>query len=230
MPLANTREAASGSAQMLNSAAGVTFPSAIAPPISTMRSGRASGCKASSNATFVSGPIGTSVTAPSCARICSARKSTACCVQRLALRRRQVGAVEPRLAVDVRRDERLAHEWRRRAGGDGDVVASYEVENADRVRGRLLERLVSGDGGDAEQLELGRREREQQSDRVVVPGIAVEQDRRRASAAEYRVYLVRGRKRRCAPKREAAMAPAAHALRSASSLSRPSSSETTRPP
>ena len=34
----NTRCAASGSAQMLNSAAGVMFPSAIAPPISTMRS------------------------------------------------------------------------------------------------------------------------------------------------------------------------------------------------
>jgi hypothetical protein len=30
--------AASGSAQMLNSAAGVMFPSAIAPPISTIRS------------------------------------------------------------------------------------------------------------------------------------------------------------------------------------------------
>jgi hypothetical protein len=43
IPLAKTRAAASGSAQMLNSAAGVTLPSAIAPPISTIRSGRFSG-------------------------------------------------------------------------------------------------------------------------------------------------------------------------------------------
>ena len=42
-PLSKTRAAASGSAQMLNSAAGVTLPSPIAPPISTIRSGRASG-------------------------------------------------------------------------------------------------------------------------------------------------------------------------------------------
>ena len=36
-PLANTAAAASGSHQMLNSAAGVKFPSAIAPPMRTIR-------------------------------------------------------------------------------------------------------------------------------------------------------------------------------------------------
>ena len=46
-----------------------------------------------------------------------------------------------------------------------------------RVRRRLLERLVAVHRGDAEQLELRAREREQQRDRVVVPGIAVEDDR-----------------------------------------------------
>ena len=77
MPLVNTRAAASGSAQMLNSAAGVTLPSAIVPPISTIRSSRSatSGWRARSRPIFVSGPVGTSTT-PGSMR--SARKSTAC--------------------------------------------------------------------------------------------------------------------------------------------------------
>ena len=49
-PSTKTRCAASGSAQMLNSAAGVRLPSPIAPPIRTIRSGRASGCSAKSSA------------------------------------------------------------------------------------------------------------------------------------------------------------------------------------
>ena len=108
-PLAKTRCAASGSAQMLNSAAGVTLPSAIAPPISTIRSGFASGWRASRSATFVSGPVATSV-APS-APICSARKSTACCGERLgaaaAAGRGRRGRVSP---WTCGRDARLAHE------------------------------------------------------------------------------------------------------------------------
>ena len=48
----------------LNSAAGVMLPSAIAPPIQTMRSrrSRTSGCRSSISATFVSGAVGTSTT------------------------------------------------------------------------------------------------------------------------------------------------------------------------
>ena len=63
---------------MLNSAAGVRLPSPTEPPISTIRSGRASGASASSSATFVSGPVGTSVSAPSRSRISLARNCTAC--------------------------------------------------------------------------------------------------------------------------------------------------------
>ena len=51
------------------------------------------------------------------------------------------------------------------------------------------------DGRDAEQLDLGAREREQERDRVVVPGIAVEDDRRR-HALQYLVDLGGGRQRR----------------------------------
>ena len=110
IPLSNTRRAASGSAQMLNSAAGVRLPSPIEPPISTIRSGRASGCSASRSATFVSGPVGTSVSAPSRARICPRQEVDRVLGDRRARRRRQVGPVEPGLAVDVRRDVARADE------------------------------------------------------------------------------------------------------------------------
>ncbi len=71
-PDENTRWAASGSAQMLNSAAGVMLPSAIAPPIRTIRAG--SMPRSSARATLVSGPTGTSTVS---GVMCSTRKSTA---------------------------------------------------------------------------------------------------------------------------------------------------------
>ena len=113
-------------------------------------------------------------------------------LERRPLRRRQVGAVEPGLTVDVRGDERLADERPVGARRDRDVVAADEVEDADRVRGRLLERLVAGDGRHAEELHLGAREREEQRDRVVVAGVAVEQD----PLSQGRVDLGRRRQRR----------------------------------
>ena len=64
-----------------------------------------------------------------------------------------------------------------RAGGDGDVAAPAELEHADRVRGHLVERLVPGHGGHAEELELGAGEREQERERVVLARVAVDQDR-----------------------------------------------------
>ena len=101
----------------------------------------------------------------------------------LARRRRQVRPVEPALAVHLRRDRRLAHQRPRRAGGDREIGAANVVEHADRVRGRLLERLVAAHRGHAEQLDLGACQREQHRDRVVVTGVAVEHDRGRAHAA-----------------------------------------------
>jgi hypothetical protein len=98
---------------------------------------------------------------------------------RLPLRRRQVGPVEAGLAVDVGGDRRFADERAVGAGGDRDVVAAGELEDAQRVGRGLRERLVAGDRRDAEQLDLGTGEREQHRHRVVVAGIAVEQDRYR---------------------------------------------------
>ena len=59
---AKTSAAASGSAQMLNSAAGVMLPSAIAPPMTTICASPSVPWRSRYRATFVSGPVGTSVT------------------------------------------------------------------------------------------------------------------------------------------------------------------------
>src|ERR1043165_7278469 len=93
---------------MLNSAAVVTLPSPIAPPIRTMRPMRsaASGYRAGSSATFVSGPSGTSVT-------------------RSTRRRRQPGDVVPHVgAVRARRprEGELTHERPVGARSDGNLA------------------------------------------------------------------------------------------------------------
>jgi hypothetical protein len=85
--------------------------------------------------------------------------------------------------VDVLRDEELALERPVGAGRDRDVAATRELEHAERVRRRLLERLVAGDGRDGPQLDLRARQREQDRDRVVVARVAVEEDRGRSGDA-----------------------------------------------
>ena len=80
MPLRNTIRAASGSTQMLNSAAGVTFPSQQgAPPITTQRETFLvmPGFRAKAKAMLVSGPSVT-ITRPGFASMVSMMASTAC--------------------------------------------------------------------------------------------------------------------------------------------------------
>ena len=109
-------------------------------------------------------------------------------------------------------DVGLAHERPVGAHRDRNVLAADEREHAERVVGRLLERLVAVHGGDADELDLGARQREQERDRVVVAGIAVEDDwiviARSISSTSAAVGSDG-----CAPKREAAIAPAAQARR-----------------
>ena len=77
-PQPKTMAAASGSAQMLNSATGVRLPTAALPPMSEMPAIRStrSGARRSARAMLVSGPVGTSQT-PSRARAVSTMKATA---------------------------------------------------------------------------------------------------------------------------------------------------------
>ena len=104
-------------------------------------------------------------------------------LDRCALRVGQARPVEPGLAMDVGGDEELAGERPVGAGCDVHVPTADELEDAQGVRRRLLERLVPGDRRDAQEVELRAREREQERDRVVVPRVAVEQDRRRVAHA-----------------------------------------------
>jgi hypothetical protein len=119
----------------------------------TIRSMRAaaSGSPARRSATFVSGPSG--------------------------IRVRQGRPVEPGLAVGVRRDDEFADERPLRAGSDPDVGAAGELEHAQRVRRRLVHRLVARHRRHAEDLELGTRQGEQERERVVLARVAVDQDR-----------------------------------------------------
>ena len=149
----------------------------------------------------MSGPVGTSTTPGSSS---SASRSAACASTGAAVGLRQIGPVEPALAVHVRGGAELPPQRAVRARGDRDVGAAGELEHLERVAGRLVERLVARDRRDAAQLHLRRREREQDRDRVVVAGIAVDDDRgahRSASTSSAVGSDV------CAPKRDAASAP-----------------------
>ena len=159
---------------------------------------------------FVSGPVGTRVIRPSRARIWSAMNETACCATGPPRGRGQLGAVEARLAVDVRGDISGADERAVRAGRDRDVAAAYELEHAKRVGRRLLERRVARHGRHADELDLGRSQAEQERDRVVVPRIAIEDDRRQFSHAS--TFAISGSDP-CPPGVAAANAPTAHARR-----------------
>ena len=119
---------------------------------------------------FVSGPVGTSVTG--CRRCPDGVGDPGDGVgrDRLDARRRERRAVEPALAVDVRGDDELPLERLGGARRDRHVAPSRQLEHPERVGRGLLERLVAVRRRDAEQLELRAREREQQGDRVVVPG------------------------------------------------------------
>ena len=95
---------------------------------------------------------------------------------------------------------------------------SRELEHAQGVRRRLLERLVAGDGGHAEELDLRRGDGEHQRDRVVVAGVAVDHDRHghQVGFNQSSSALAVGSEL-CAPNVAAAYAPATHARRSATS-------------
>ena len=80
-PQSNTIAAASGSAHMLNSAAGILLPTPIAPPINEIALilGKIPGSRRIAVAIFVSGPVGTIVMSPSEFMSRSMSRSTPCC-------------------------------------------------------------------------------------------------------------------------------------------------------
>ena len=103
----------------------------------------------------MSGPTGTSVTGRSAAARRSTRKSTACWSSGAPCAGGRSGPSRPLSPCTSAATRASRTSGRSAPGGDRDVGAADELEDADRVRGRLGERLVAGDGRHAEQLELG---------------------------------------------------------------------------
>ena len=165
--------AASGSAQMLNSAVGVRLPNSP-PPMNEMPAMRAamSGAERSARAMLVSGPVGTSHT-PSWLRTVSMMKPDRIAAGRRARRRRQVGAVEPALAVHVTGVTWRGDQWSMGTGMHGDVDAE-QIADDDGVLRRRFQRCVAGDRGDAEQV--GVAGGDDHGDGVVVARVAIEDD------------------------------------------------------
>src|SRR5262249_8345612 len=135
--------------------------------------------------------------------------------------RRRLGPVEPVLAVAPRGDDPLAHERAVGSRRDRYVRTAGELEHAQGVGRRLVERLVAGHRRHAVELGLGRGKRNKQRDGVVVPGVAIEDQ-----SSHSPTWSAVGRAD-CAPTVAAAHAPATHATWSARSREAPCSSITT---
>ena len=179
---------------MLNSAAGVTLPRPIAPPMVTISRtlARIAGFLTMASATLVRGP-----------RVASVMGSVAAVervhqeIHRMGRFRRsarlgQVGAVDPRRPVDVFGGLRLAHHGSRAAGVDRHLGPACQIPDPAGIVLGPGQRHVARDGGDAEQIEFfGRGEREQEGDGVVLARVAVD-DQRSCTHGDPESYLAEG--------------------------------------
>ena len=150
-------------------------------------------------------------------------------VLRATRRRRQVGPVEPGLAVHVRRDVAL----RARTGGRRPAYTGMSVRPASSSTRRALavvlssvwlpETVVTPTSSTSGEASASRS--------AIASSWPGSQSRMMGVGVMRRVLPASSAavgREGCAPRREAASAPAAHARASASPRSRPSSSETTR--
>lgn len=85
-------------------------------------------------------------------------------------------AVKTRLPVDFGRGYDLAENEGTRRPGRDRTVETAELRDAKGVRRHLLDRLVSGDRRDGENLDVGMTRRKEHGDGVVIARIAVQND------------------------------------------------------
>ena len=142
IPDSKTIAAASGSAQMLNSAAAVVLPAPSEPPISEIAAIRSwsAGAARRSRAMFVSGPVATSVTGLSRVAQHRAHQLDGGEVDRPDRGLRQVRAVESRVPVELDRDPRS------RTSGRSAPAATGTSVRPSRVRTRSALRVVRSSG------------------------------------------------------------------------------------
>ncbi len=170
---------------MLNSAAGVKLPSAIEPPHQH-------------GACDPFGAVGIEVTGDVRERSGGNQRDGRCGAAHalgdergrasrhgFSRSRRQSRAVDPALTVDVRRNHEITPKRPVGAGRDLYIRPPHELQYPQRVCCGLLKRLVPVRRRDAEHLDLRARQRKEERDRVVVPRVAIEDDRDGGSHAAY---------------------------------------------
>src|SRR5579862_9702275 len=165
-PAPNTIAAASGSAHMLYSAAGVVLPRPDDPPMITKSRTHpdSRGSRRTASAMLVSGPVATRVTSPGSARTVSMMKSMACPPAR------------PRLAVHLPRVQGRAQEGPGASRGHRRVRRADELAHRERVRRGLGQPHVAGHRRDPEELKVRMPVREGDREGVIDPRIAVQDD------------------------------------------------------
>ena len=176
---------------------------------------------------FVSGPTGIERELPVALADLACEEADGVLGDRLARRRREIGAVETGLAVDVRRDRaRAARAGARRPPRPAHPARPHSSSTRSAFTVVFSTRLVADDGRHADELDLGRGDREHERDRVVVAGVAVDEDRRRHQLfffSQFSTSMASG-SALWAPTFAAVYAPAMQARRRASSYGRSSSS------
>ncbi len=91
--------------------------------------------------------------------------------------RRQLGRPDAALAVDLGGAHDLADQRPGGPFGDRDVVPAVCMQQAERVLGAMTDVGVSADGRDGQDMKLGARDGEADGQRIVEPGIAVDDQR-----------------------------------------------------
>ena len=95
---------------------------------------------------------------------------------RLLAQGRENRAVQPRFSVDISRGHLLAHQRPRAAGVDRDLLPPDPLQHTAGIAPGVLQRLVARDHGDTQQLQPGVVRRQHDRHRVVMSGIAVQND------------------------------------------------------
>ena len=128
---------------------------------------------------FVSGPVGTRTTGSIRLEQGRPQESDGALGARLARRLWQLGAVQAGAAVDRGGDLQPTQQGPVRARGDRDIGPSEQRQDPQCIAGRGCQLGVACHGRDAEQLELGTGQRDDDREGVVMARIAVQDDRDR---------------------------------------------------
>src|SRR5439155_6784447 len=101
-------------------------------------------------------------------------------------RRRKLGVPQASGPVGFRSDLQAPDEGHLAAEGNLDLGPSCQLEDRARILGHLAGADVAGDAGDGDEVDLRRRTGVEQRERVIDPGVAVDEIRGAQRSSEYR--------------------------------------------